>query len=186
MKLLMHICCGPCATYPAKSLREAGHAINAYFYNPNIHPLAEFRLRLESARKALEIMGIPADICEEYDIEEFFRRVAFREAQRCAACYHLRLDKAAAAAVEGGFDAFTTSLLVSPYQNHDMIRDIGRSVGLERGIEFLYEDFRPGFKETRAMSQEMELYRQKYCGCIFSERERFKSGAKKAKDKPDA
>ena len=186
MKLLMHICCGPCATYPAKSFREEGHDVRAYFYNPNIHPLSEFHLRLESAQKALEMLDVPADFCEEYDIEEFFRRVAFREAERCAACYHLRLDKAAGAAAEGGFDAFTTSLLVSPYQKHEMIRDIGRSVGAERGIEFFYEDFRPGWQETRAMSREMELYRQKYCGCIFSEKERFASAAKKTKDKPDA
>lgn len=190
MKLLMHICCGPCATYPAKTLREAGHDVRGYFYNPNIHPLVEFRLRLESAKKMLERMNICADVCEEYDIEEYFRRVAFRESERCAACYHLRLDRAARSAAELGFDAFTTSLLVSPYQKHDLIRDIGRSVGMELGIEFYYEDFRPGWPETRAMSREMDLYRQKYCGCIFSERERFAAcGDKKApepKNKSDA
>lgn len=187
MKLLIHICCGPCATYPLKTLSEAGHDVRGFFYNPNIHPLVEFRLRLESARKMLGTMDVPADVCEEYDIEEYFRRVAFRESERCAACYHLRLDKAARAAAKGGFDAFTTSLLVSPYQKHELIRDIGRSAGIEHGIEFYYEDFRPGWSETRAMSREMELYRQKYCGCIFSERERFAArDAKKAKDAPDA
>ena len=121
----------------------------------------------------IEHMTVPADVCEEYDIEEFFRRVAFRERERCTACYHLRLEKTARAASKRGFDAFTTSLLVSPYQKHELIRDIGRSVGAEHEIEFYYEDFRPGWPETRAMSREMDLYRQKYCGCIFSERERF-------------
>jgi len=185
MKLLMHICCGPCATHPAKSLREAGHDVRGYFYNPNIHPLAEFRLRLESAARMLDNMDIPAEIREDYDVEEYFRRVAFRESERCAACYHLRLEAAARTAAQGGCDAFTTSLLVSPYQKHELIRDIGRSVGIERGIEFYYEDFRPGWPETRAMSREMDLYRQKYCGCIFSERERFeeRGGKKPAKPK---
>ena len=128
---------------------------------------------MESAKKMLDHMNILADIREKYDIEEYFRRVAFRESERCAACHHLRLDKAARSATEGGFDAFTTSLLVSPYQKHDLIRDIGRSVGIEHGVEFYYEDFRPGWPKTHEMSSEMDLYRQKYCGCIFSERERF-------------
>ena len=143
MKLLMHICCGPCATYPAKSLRAAGHDIHGFFYNPNIHPLAEFRLRLESAEKMIEHMTVPADVCEEYDIEEFFRRVAFREHERCSACYHLRLETTARAASKGGFDAFTTSLLVSPYQKHELIRNIGRSVGAEHFI--ISTDFGPSY-----------------------------------------
>jgi len=171
MKLLMHICCGPCATYPAKTLLEAGHRLHGFFYNPNVHPLAEHRLRLESAEKMLRHMEITATAPDEYDIEEYFRRVAFREADRCAACYHLRLDRAARVAAEQGFDAFTTSLLVSPYQKHELIRDIGRSVGSRHAIEFYYEDFRPGWPQTREMSREMELYRQKYCGCIYSEKE---------------
>ena len=187
MKLLMHICCGPCATFPAKTLRETGHEVHGFFYNPNIHPLAEHRLRLDSALKMLRRMDIPATARDEYDIEEYFRRVAFRESERCAACYHLRLDMAARAATRKGFDAFTTSLLVSPYQKHDLIREIGRSVGMEHAIEFYYEDFRPGWPQTRAMSREMELYRQKYCGCIYSEKERFAArDSKKAADAGNA
>jgi len=173
MRLLVHICCGPCATYPLKTLREAGHEVHGFFYNPNIHPLAEHVLRLESAKKLLELTGFPATIHAEYDIEEYFRRVAYRENNRCAACYHLRLEKAARAAASEGFNAFTTSLLVSPYQKHELIREIGQNVGMEHGIEFYYEDFRPGWPETRRMSREMNLYRQKYCGCIYSEKERF-------------
>ncbi len=184
MKLLMHICCGPCATYPAKTLLEAGHRLHGYFYNPNIHPLAEYRLRLESTEKMLRLMDFPATIADEYDIEEFFRRVALRGADRCAACYHLRLEKAALAAAEQGCDSFTTSLLVSPYQKHELIREIGRSIGSEHAIEFYYEDFRPGWPRTREMSREMELYRQKYCGCIYSEKERF--AAPRAKEAADA
>jgi len=173
LRLLLHICCGPCATYPAKVLGEAGHDVHGWFYNPNIHPLAEHGLRLDSVRKLLEHMNLPAIIREEYDVEEYFRRVAFRENTRCAACYHLRLDKAARDAAEQGFDAFTTTLLVSPYQKHELIREIGRNAGCEHKIEFYYEDFRQGWSQTRQMSRDMGLYRQQYCGCIYSEKERF-------------
>ena len=183
MKLLMHICCGPCATFPAKVLGEAGHEIFGFFYNPNIHPLVEHNLRLDSVRKLLEHTGLTAALHEDYDIEEYFRRVAFRESNRCAACYHLRLERAARKAAEGGFDAFTTSLLVSPYQKHDLIREIGQSVGSEYEIEFYYEDFRHGWSQTGEMSREMDLYRQKYCGCIYSEKERvLASGGKRGRD----
>lgn len=173
MRLLMHMCCGPCTTYPAKVLAEAGHEIHGLFYNPNIHPLAEHTLRLDSVRKLLGHMGLTATIHEEYDVEEYFRRVVFRENNRCAACYHLRLEKAAREAAQRRFDAFTTTLLVSPYQKHELIREIGRNVGSEYEIEFYYEDFRPGWPQTRRMSGEMGLYRQKYCGCLFSEKERL-------------
>ncbi len=172
MRLLLHICCGPCATYPTKVLRESGHDIHGFFYNPNIHPLAEHNLRLDSAKKFLEISGISATIHDEYEVEEYFRRVVYREGNRCAACYHLRLEKAARVALNRGFDAFTTSLLVSPYQKHDLLREIGQSIGMQRGIEFYYKDFRPGWSRTREMSREMGLYRQRYCGCIYSEKER--------------
>ncbi|MHC4607994.1 MAG: epoxyqueuosine reductase QueH [Planctomycetota bacterium] len=185
MKLLLHICCGPCATYPAKALRDAGHDVHGFFYNPNIHPLAEHGLRLDSARAMLERMGIAATIPDEYDVEKYFRLVAYRESDRCAACYHLRLKRAAGEAARRNVDAFTTSLLVSPYQKHDLIRDIGRSVGMEHGIEFYYEDFRPGWPQTREMSREMGLYRQKYCGCIYSEKERFfASREKRGRNEP--
>ena len=173
MKLLLHICCGPCATYPAKALREAGHKVQGFFYNPNIHPLAEHNLRLDSTLKLLQHADMIATIIKEYDIEKYFRRVAYRESDRCAACYHLRLEKTARAALNQKFDAFTTTLLVSPYQKHEMIREIGERVATEFGISFFYEDFRPGWPETRPMSREIGLYRQKYCGCIYSEKERF-------------
>jgi predicted adenine nucleotide alpha hydrolase (AANH) superfamily ATPase len=173
MELLMHICCGPCATYPLKTLREAGYRVQGFCYNPNIHPLIEHNLRLDSVIKLLQHTDTMATIVKEYDIEEYFRHVAYREKDRCAACYHLRLDKTARAAVNQRFDAFTTTLLVSPYQKHDLIREIGQRVGMERGIEFFYEDFRPGWPQTYQMSREIDLYRQKYCGCIYSEKERF-------------
>ncbi|UCD57430.1 MAG: epoxyqueuosine reductase QueH [Candidatus Hydrogenedentota bacterium] len=179
MKLLMHICCGPCATYPTRALSEAGHEVHGFFYNPNIHPLAEHGLRVDSVKKLLEHTGITAELHEEYDVEEYFRHVVYRERNRCQACYHLRLEKAARTAARRRFDAFTTSLLVSPYQKHDLIREIGQSLGMEYGIEFYYEDFRSGWPHTRRMAREMGLYRQKYCGCIYSEKERFLFPSKK-------
>jgi predicted adenine nucleotide alpha hydrolase (AANH) superfamily ATPase len=156
-------------------LLEAGHEVHGFFYNPNIHPLGEYNLRLESAQKLLGFLHLPGAMAEGYEVEEYFRAVTYREANRCGSCYFLRLQKAARFAVFRGFDAFTTSLLVSPYQKHDLIKQIGQAVGLECGIEFYYEDFRSGWNETRRLSREMELYRQKYCGCIYSERERFLS-----------
>jgi hypothetical protein len=184
MKLLLHICCGPCATYPAGKLLEARHELHGFFYNPNIHPLGEYKLRLESARKLLDFLRLPVAVAEGYAVEEYFQAVAYREADRCGACYFLRIQKAAQFAVSRGFDAFTTSLLVSPYQKHDLIKQIGRTVGLECGIEFYYEDFRSGWNETRRLSREMGLYRQKYCGCIYSERERFLSPKKQHPETP--
>jgi predicted adenine nucleotide alpha hydrolase (AANH) superfamily ATPase len=154
-------------------LLDARHEVHGFFYNPNIHPLAEHALRLESAKKLLSYMKIPATVAKGYDIEQYFRATAYREQNRCAACYHLRLQQAAVLARSLNLNAFTTSLLVSPYQKHDLIREIGQTVGMENGIEFYYEDFRPGWAETRRLSCELELYRQKYCGCIYSERERF-------------
>jgi predicted adenine nucleotide alpha hydrolase (AANH) superfamily ATPase len=183
MKLLLHICCGPCATFPIKALREAGHGVQGFFYNPNIHPLSEHNLRLDSAVKLFEHAGVTATIVKEYDIEKYFRRVAYRENDRCAACYHLRLEKTARAAANQRFDAFTTSLLVSPYQKHDLIRSVGESLGMEYGIEFFYEDFRPGWPQTYEMSRELSLYRQKYCGCIYSEKERFADQSSKRIDR---
>jgi predicted adenine nucleotide alpha hydrolase (AANH) superfamily ATPase len=184
MKLLLHICCGPCATYPTAVLREAGHSVEGFFYNPNIHPLAEHNLRLGSVTKLLQHTDIVATIPREYDIEEYFRRAAYRENDRCAACYHLRLEKTARAAVNQQCDAFTSTLLVSPYQKHDQIRAIGQGLGTQYGIEFFYEDFRTGWPKTREMSRELGLYRQKYCGCIYSEKERFAVPVSKRTDGP--
>jgi len=183
MKLLLHICCGPCATFPIETLRAAGHKVQGLFYNPNIHPLAEHTLRLDSAKKLVERAGVETDFIEDYDIEEYFRRVAGREADRCAVCYHLRLDRAARIAAERRLEAFTTTLLVSPYQKHELIRETGQGLGVKYGVEFYYEDFRPGWPDTRRISRELGLYRQKYCGCIYSEKERFlAAGAKPAGD----
>jgi hypothetical protein len=166
-------------------LIAAGNELQGFFYNPNVHPLAEYNLRLESAQKALSHMKIPATLAEGYDVEEYFRAVVYREHNRCAACYHLRMRKTAQLAASGGFDAFTTSLLVSPYQKHDLLREIGQNAGLEYGVEFYYEDFRRGWQQSRKMAREWGLYLQKYCGCIYSEKERFIERAEQQRRKTE-
>ena len=173
MKVLLHVCCGPCALYPLKVLREEGCEVHGYFFNPNIHPYAEYRRRQETLAAYAESEGWPVIHAREYPVEEYFRMVAYRESERCRFCYRLRLAKAAGVAKHGGFDAFTTTLLGSPFQKHGLLRETGEAVAAEYGIPFLYRDFRVGFKEGVARSRERGMYRQQYCGCIFSEKERF-------------
>ncbi|MDD4503649.1 MAG: epoxyqueuosine reductase QueH [Clostridiaceae bacterium] len=172
MKLLMHMCCGPCAVYPYQVLSQ-GHDITGLFYNPNIHPYTEYKKRMDTAQEFADKSGYKLIIIDEYNLEEFLRNAAFREGQRCMMCYADRISRAASVAKKGKFDAFTTTLLVSPFQKHDLIRRIGEEAGRKYGVEFLYEDFRVGFKEGVLKSKEMQLYRQPYCGCIYSERDRY-------------
>jgi hypothetical protein len=173
LKILLHSCCGPCSIFPTRKLLEEGHEVRGYFYNPNIHPYTEFQKRLETYQEFAEKTGLPVIIDDNYEIDEFLRQVAFREGERCRICYSLRLKKAAQVARKGQFDAFTTTLLVSPFQKHELIKEIGTAIGEELGIPFYYCDFRPGFKENVTVSKEQNMYRQQYCGCIYSEKDRY-------------
>ncbi len=177
MKLLLHMCCGPCAVYPHQVLSRE-HEITGLFYNPNIHPYTEYKKRLDTARDFADNSGYKLITIDEYNLDEFLRNAAFREGQRCIMCYAERLERAASVAKSGCFDAFTTTLLVSPFQKHDLIRRIGEEAGKKYGVEFLYKDFRGGFKEGVEKSRELGLYRQPYCGCIYSERDRYMPGRK--------
>lgn len=178
MKILLHICCGPCAIYPVEVLRAGGHEVEGYFDNPNIHPYKEFLRRAQALEDYASRVVLPVIWNREYDIEEYFRLVAFRERERCRFCYQLRLSRAARQAQARGFAAFTSTLLYSRYQQHDLITEIARQAAAEAGVEFYYEDFRRGWAEGVAQSKAMGLYRQPYCGCIFSERERFRGSRK--------
>lgn len=173
MKILLHACCGPCSIYPLKVLQEQGHQIRGYFYNPNIHPYTEYKKRLETFRDYAAKSGLPVIIDNRYELEEFLQEAALRQGERCRGCYEMRLRKAAEAAKAGGFEAYTTTLLVSPYQKHRLIKEIGEIIGHEAGIPFYYQDFRSGYREGAEKSREENMYRQKYCGCIFSERDRY-------------
>jgi predicted adenine nucleotide alpha hydrolase (AANH) superfamily ATPase len=173
MKVLMHICCGPCAIYPVQQLRREGFELLGYFANPNIHPFQEYAKRLEGAEVMAGELQLPLEVEQSYHPEDYFREVAFREDERCRFCYLIRLRQAAEAAVRLGCDGFTTSLLVSPWQKHDLLYELGEAVGRERNVPFLYYDWRRGFSEGRRQAKEMGLYRQQYCGCLYSERERY-------------
>ena len=173
MKVLLHICCGPCAIYPLKILRSEGFKVIGFFYNRNIHPYLECQRRESTLRTYAEQVGLEIIFQDGYDIESFLRNVAFREEDRCSYCYHDRLASAAAIAWHGKFDHFTSTLLQSKFQEHDTIRSIGQSLGKSYGVPFLYRDFRQGWKEGIEASKRLNMYRQQYCGCIYSEKERY-------------
>ena len=173
MKILLHICCGPCAIYPVNILREEGFDILGLFYNPNIHPYSEYEKRKETLRDFAAVESLPLVIEPGYPIEQYFRGIAFNEENRCHHCYRERLNHAFDLAREKQMDALTTTLLYSKYQKHDLIVSIGEELAQEYGVSFYYHDFREGWQEGIRLSKERLMYRQKYCGCIYSERERF-------------
>lgn len=172
-RILLHICCGPCATYPVARLREEGFEVAGFWYNPNVHPFSEHQRRLQAATHLAMAAGLPLDVPQGYDMIQFLRMVSGREGDRCPECYRMRLSRTAQAAKEGGFDCFTSTLLVSPHQDQQLLRKIGEEAAGEQGVALYYEDFRKGFSRSRQMSREMGLYRQQYCGCIYSEWERY-------------
>lgn len=173
MHMLLHICCGPCAAFPLKHLRESGYDVVGYFYNPNIHPYKEFSRRLETAKEFASKIDLKMIVDSRYLLDEFLRSAFNASNGRCSVCYEMRLREVARFAKANQFDCFSTSLLVSPHQKHELIREIGEKVAEEEGIPFCYIDFRIGWTEGVAISKELELYRQPYCGCIFSEKDRY-------------
>lgn len=182
MNLLLHICCAPCAIYPLKVLQDKGHQVTGYFYNPNIHPFYEYRKRLDILLDYAEKVNLPLMISEDYPLEDYMRAVVFRESSRCGPCYHLRLDRTAQIAREGGFDGFTSTLFYSKFQDHFAVKEIAETLSREKGPLFYYLDFRVGWKEGIARSRELKMYRQQYCGCLFSERERYMGQRSKNKN----
>ena len=173
MKILLHICCAPCAIYPVQFLAGEKHYVHGFFYNPNIQPYQEFSRRLTALEEYAGLQKLPVIWDRAYDLEKFLRLVVFREQERCRFCYHLRLTAAARTAKAGRFEAFTSTLLYSKYQKHALIKEIGEQVGREAGLPFYYEDFRQGWSTGQEQSKALGLYRQQYCGCIYSERERY-------------
>ncbi len=171
--VLLHACCAPCCTYVVKALTEQGLDFTAYWYNPNVHPYSEHQRRLEAMQQFAEATGTPLIVEGRYDMVEYFRTVVGHESERCADCYRIRLSKTADVAAHRGFDAFTTTLTISPYQNLELIREAGEAAGKQWGVTFRFEDFRPGFRESHRISREMGLYHQGYCGCVYSEWERY-------------
>jgi hypothetical protein len=173
MRVLLHICCANCAIWPLQELKRKELEVFGFFFNPNIHPYREYQKRLEAVREFADKVALRMIYRDEYGLEDFLRQVVFRESQRCRYCYYSRLEATAQVAKHGKFDYFTTTLLYSKTQKHELIREIGTELGREHGVKFYYEDFREGWKEGIKVSKEMGLYRQEYCGCIYSEKERF-------------
>lgn len=176
MRMLLHVCCGPCSVFPVKHLLTAypEYELTGYFYNPNIHPYKEFSRRLDTLKTFAEKIGFSQLIIDEsYTLEEFLQHALTAPGGRCTHCYELRMNQTACYAKEHGFDCFSTTLLVSPYQQHDLIRQAAEQAAASAGIRFCYIDFRPGWQEGVTISRELEMYRQPYCGCVFSERDRY-------------
>jgi predicted adenine nucleotide alpha hydrolase (AANH) superfamily ATPase len=173
MKILLHICCAPCSIYPVRVLRRDDHDIMGYFYNSNIHPYTEYLKRQDALSQYARQIDLKIVIAETYDMEDFLRAVTFRESERCRYCYFHRLRATARVAKESMFDAFSSTLLYSKFQKHAVIQSIGETVAQEVGIPFFYEDFRTGWQEGVQTSKALGIYRQQYCGCIYSEKERY-------------
>lgn len=173
MRIFLHICCGPCSVFPVLSLRDAGHDLQGFFFNPNIHPYKEFSKRLDTLTAYAAAIELPLIVDGRYLLEDFLTAVLQPDRLRCEVCYEMRLQETARQARLCGCDAFTTTLLVSPYQKHELILQAGEAAGKAAGVDFFYEDFRPGWPAGVKISREREMYRQPYCGCIFSEKERY-------------
>jgi len=169
VNVLLHVCCGPCMTSFDKIFKDRGIPYSAYFYNPNIHPYQEYLRRRDTFRSYAEKCKVPAIIEEsfmQHRWEEKYK--GLDAAERCKKCYELRIGHTAQAASINKFTHFTTTLLISPYQNHEMICGICEKAAKENNVKFYYEDFRPLFREGQNEARKLELYRQKYCGCIYS------------------
>jgi len=198
--LFLHSCCAPCSSYVLEYLRQY-FRITVLYYNPNISEEAEYQKRVDEQKRLIktyneqaveqvlvhggkEKKGYPIGIVEgDYEPEVFFKTTKGMErcpegGERCFACYELRLRKTAKLAAEGKFDYFTTTLTISPLKNAKKLNEIGERLEKEYGIKWLASDFkkRDGYKRSIELSKEYELYRQNYCGCVFSKREREPSG----------
>ena len=172
MKILLHICCAPCSIHPfSELLKDKTSRITGFFYNPNIHPAEEYEKRRKALLEYSEKNRLDA-IFGKYDPETFFKEIGTRtEApERCNICWRMRLAKTAECAKNNNFDSFTTTLLVSPYQNREEIAKIGAECQKVFGVEFVGEDFRAGFRDAQQKAREQGIYRQKYCGCAYSQK----------------
>ena len=180
MKLLMHACCAPCSVYCIDTLKSEGIEPTIFWYNPNIHPFTEYKSRRDCLIEYTKSIKIKCVVEDEYGLDNFCRNVSNKLDTRCVDyCYPIRLRKTFEYAKEHGYDTVTTTLLYSIYQKHDYIKKLCENLSKEYGIDFLYRDFRHGFWEGHDKAVAAGLYMQKYCGCIFSEEDRY---VKKKKD----
>lgn len=158
-KILLHTCCAPCTTKSLEELRAEHFDVTGFFYNPNIFPPEEYAKRKKYMEQYSTAVNLPMYYVEN-DLEH--------KSGDCPFCYETRLIRTAQFAKGSGFEAFTTTLLISPYQNHELLKKIGFRIEEEFGIVFLYRDFRPFYKASRSSAKEHNLYMQKHCGCASS------------------
>jgi len=192
-RLLLHVCCGPCASASIPAFKALADEVVGFFHNPNIHPFMEYRRRLTGAREVAHLTGITLSEDLSYDPGRWFSLVVgemdrspkeyseameepVRQRSRCVRCIALRLDRAAAEAAAQGCAAFSTTLAISPWQDHEAIRTGGDGAAKRYGVDFVYQDLRRLYPESRRLSREWGVYRQKYCGCLLSEWERYREG----------
>lgn len=178
-RLLLQSCCGPCSSYVLEALTPY-FDVTVLYYNPNIQPREEYDLRLENQRKIIAALPTPSAVSVlecSYDGEAYTAAVRGLESEpeggkRCTVCFHLRLEETARQAKEHGFDWFCTTLTVSPHKDAERLNQIGRALGEKYGVPFLPSDFkkREGYKRSIQLSKEYDLYRQDYCGCLYSKR----------------
>jgi predicted adenine nucleotide alpha hydrolase (AANH) superfamily ATPase len=187
MKILLHICCAPCAIYPFRKLVADGYEVTAFWYNPNIHPYTEYKNRLDSVRLSEKLHQWEIQYLDEYELEKFLKAASDNPefGVRCRHCYRMRLERAAEFAKANGFEVLTTTLSVSPHQDHSLIKEEGERAAEKFGVRFHYQDFTSGYREAHEQATEKGLYMQKYCGCIYSERDRYdKKFRRKAQKSP--
>lgn len=185
MKLLLHICCAPCSAACIKVLREENIDIVGYWYNPNIHPFKEYDNRLKALKEYSKMINLNVIYDDFYGLDEFVKNTVNIIDNRCGYCYLSRMERVVKYAHDNGYDAFSSTLFISPYQKHDLLKSICEKLSKKYNIQFLYRDFRPYYELGREMFRETGLYMQKYCGCIFSERERYKKEIDSSKIKSD-
>ncbi len=185
--LLLHSCCAPCSSYVLEYLSKY-FEITIYYYNPNIYPKSEFEFRLEEQKRFVSAFGSnnpdnhPIHVKEGiYEDDRYYEAVKGLEDEperglRCTECFKLRLGEAAKVASEKGFDYYTTTLSISPHKDAELLNRLGEEIGREYGVKYLYSDFkkRNGFKRSTELSEEYGMYRQNYCGCVYSYKERLK------------
>lgn len=170
--ILLHLCCAPCATAVLEDLRADGYEVTGFFYNPSIHPWKEFRRRLDAVREWAPSVDLQMIYHEAYPLEDNIRMLLGSD-NRCLSCFTDRMKKTAELATEMGIGLFTSTLSVSPYQNHELLRRAGEIVAAPLDVHYQYNDFRGSYRRSIELSRGAGMYRQPYCGCVFSERDRY-------------
>ena len=181
--VLMHTCCAPGSLSCIDPLRAEGIEPVAFWYNPNIHPWKEYEARRDCLLTYAPTIEMQVIVDEDYGLRTFVEHVASDIDHRCTYCYQHRLEETARYAAEHGYGAFTSTLLASLYQDHDGIKAAAEKYARQYGVEFLYRDFRPNFRAGNQRARELGFYMQKYCGCVFSEQDRYQKQIDRDKKK---